>query len=91
MLFLSLAEIVTDQQYCSRTARHALYTIAAQLRANNREEWNAEWDVASLTRRGHLGFAEILLGDHGAPPRGPLGSGIVNRVFVWYLTLISRG
>ena len=53
LLFLTQAEIVTDQQYCSRTAQQALYTIAAQLHDNGDSEvWNAEWDVASLMRSG---------------------------------------
>ena len=52
LLSLSDAEFVTDQQYCSKTAQQSLYTIAAKLRASNTEEWNVEWDIASLLRSG---------------------------------------
>lgn len=52
LLSLSDAEIVSYQQYCSKTAQQALYTIAEKLHTSNTEEWNAEWDVASLMRSG---------------------------------------
>ena len=38
LLHLTQAEIVTDQQYCSRTAQQAMYTIAAQLHDNSDSE-----------------------------------------------------
>ena len=50
---LSPAEIVTNPLYGFHSARQALYTIATQLsNSDDSDEWNEEWDIASLMRSG---------------------------------------
>ena len=51
---LSPAENVTEPQYCSRSARQAMYTIAAQLSdsGDGIEDWGPEWDVVALMKSG---------------------------------------
>ena len=50
---LSPAIIVTEPQYCSRSARQALYTTTAQLSdSRDSNDWNPEWEFVSLMRSG---------------------------------------
>ena len=51
---LSPAEIVTELQYCSRSARQAMYTIAKQLNDSGEdiELWDPEWDIVALMKSG---------------------------------------
>ena len=51
---LSPADIITEPQYCSRTARQALYTIASQVskHGNGSGHWNPSWDAKALMASG---------------------------------------
>ena len=49
---LSPADIITEPEYCSRTARQALYTIASQLsdHKDGSGDWDPSWDALTLMK-----------------------------------------
>ena len=51
---LSPANIITEPQYCSRTTRHALYTIASQVseHKDGSGHWDPSWDAKALMTSG---------------------------------------